>query len=362
MLAAGAGGKTCELFQKAFSLGQDEKALNDSFHALHLALSSDPGKSALNQILSSNRLYIEKRIKLIPAWQEITLNSFMAEAVRADFAGNASTEGDQINQWIKEQTSDKINEIVPPGALSANTLMVLVNALYFDMPWDEQFTTDLTTQQTFYLGDNRVKTVPLMFKQHPQRYEQKNGFQIATLPYADGTFQFVVFVPDQLDGLPEVESQLTGLMLTECATLPRTEVRLSLPRITLSPPAVSLKQTLSAMGAPDIFSPGKADFTRMILDADRIQPWVDNIFHRTFIELDEDGTKAAAATAAVVRTKNGAPRAISHRIVKADRPFLFMIQHVRTGACLFLGRVTDPAPDLPSANTTNLPKRGLPKK
>lgn len=361
MLAAGADGSTRMAMQKALYLGDDEKSRNAAFQALRQLLRANPEAPTPLEIASSNRLFIEQRLKLVPEWQTAMQEAFQVQAGPADFASDAEGERGKINQWVTEETGGKIPEIIPAGGLDAQTLIVLVNALYFDMPWDEQFTTELTTQQPFWLDTTRFKTVPLMFKQHAQRYAQKEGFHIATLPYAGDVFQFVVFVPDAIDGLGALEKQLSGALLTECARLPRTEVRLSIPRLKLAPEIVSLKETLANLGAGELFEGGKANLSRMIADAGSLQPYVSNVFHRTFMEMDEDGTKAAAATAVVLRAKNGAPREIRHQVVKADRPFLFMIQHVATGTCLFLGRVNDPAPDM--AATLGVPhSRGPAKK
>ena len=278
MLAAGADGSTREAMQKAFFLGDNEKARNAAFQALRQLLTAKPDAQVPLEIRSSNRLFVEKRLQLVPEWQMAMREAFQAEAGLADFSGNAEDEREKINQWVKDETRGKIPEIIPAGGLDAQTLIVLVNALYFDMPWDEQFTTELTTQQPFWLDSTRFKTVPLMFKQHAQRYARKEGFQIATLPYAEDVFQFVVIVPDAVEGLADVEKQLSGALLTECARLPRTELRLSLPRLKLAPEIVSLKQTLTAMGAGELLQAGKANLSRMIADAGRLQPYVSNIF------------------------------------------------------------------------------------
>lgn len=360
MLAAGADGSTRTVIQKAFFLGEDENARNASFRELQRVLTTKPGSDIPMEIRSSNRLFVEKRLQLVPRWQTLMREAFQAEAGSANFKGDAAGERTSINRWVAEQTNGKIPEIIPSGALDEQTLLVLVNALYFDMPWDEQFTKELTMQQPFWLDASHAKTIPLMFKQHAQRYARKEGFQIVTLPYAGGLFQFVLFVPDAVDGLAALEKQLTGVLLTECSRLSRTEVRVSMPRLKLVPPVLSLNQTLTAMGAGDMFAVGRANFSRMIVDADEVQPYVSAVFHRTFIEMDEDGTKAASASAGVIRPKNGVPREIPHQVVKADRPFLFMIQHVETGACLFLGRVNDPAPGM--ASTTGVPVTRSPAK
>lgn len=348
MAYAGADGETHEAMRKALSFGSDEPALHLGFQSLQQALRMKPAAGVPMDLRTVNQFFVAKSLALQQHWLEITRANYAAEAMSADFAHDAQRETARINQWVSQQTNAKIPAIVPAGALDPLTLMVLVNAVYFDMPWDEQFTKSLTTDQPFHVDAGRAKTVPLMFKQHALRYAQKPGFQIAALPYAGGTYQFVVILPDAMDGLAVVEQQITGELLSECATLTPAEVRLSLPRIVMVPPVTSLKQTLSTLGAGEMFDMQKADFSRMVVDANKLRVHVSNVFHRTFIELDEDGTKAAAATAGVIRMKNGVPREVPHKVVKADHPFLFMIQHVSSGACLFLGRFVDPSPNSPS--------------
>jgi len=348
MVYAGANEKTQASMQQALSFGSDEPALHQGFQSLQQALRMKPEAGVPMDFRTVNQLFVAKGLALQPRWLEITRTNYAAEAMTTDFAHDAQGETARINHWVSQQTNAKIPAIVPAGALDPLTLMVLVNAVYFDMPWDEQFTKSLTTNQPFHVDAGHAKTVPLMFKQHALHYAQKPGFQIAALPYAGGTFQFVVILPDAINGLAELEQQITGELLSECATLAPAEVRLSLPRIVMVPPVTSLKQTRSALGAGEMFDMQKADFSRMVVGADKLRVHVSNVFHRTFIELDEDGTKAAAVTSAVIRAKNSVPRERPHQVVKADHPFLFMIQHVPSGACLFLGRLSDPAPGSPS--------------
>lgn len=362
MVYAGAGGKTHEAMKNALSFGSDEPALLLGFQNLQLSLRMNPAAGVAMDFRTVNRIFVAKGLALQEQWLEITRTNYAAEATSADFAHDAQKETARINQWVSQQTNAKIPAIIPAGALDPLTLMVLVNAMYFDMPWDEQFTKSLTTDQPFNIDASHAKTVPLMFKQHALRYTQKPGFQIAALPYAGGTFQFVVLLPDARDGLVALEQQLTGELLSECATLAPAEVRLSLPRIVMAPPVTSLKQTLSRLGAGEMFDMQKANFSRMVFDADKLHVHVSDVFHRSFIELDEDGTKAAAATASVIRMKNGVPREVPHKVVKADHPFLFMIQHVPSGACLFLGRLSDPSAGSPSSSAPPVQRIRAPAK
>lgn len=359
LLANGAGGSTRTTMRTALFLEADEAALNQSFHALNQAMIGQPQEAAMARISVASRLFVARSLPLQPAWQETARSYFGAAMQTADFRQNIVAETEAINRWAEQQTHGKIPVAVPVGALTPDTLLALVNAVHFDMPWDERFTQELTQQRTFYLNARRSKTVPMMFKQHALRYARKGGVQIAAVPYADGAFQFVVLLPDALEGLAAVEAHLTGELLSECATLPPAEVRLSLPRIAMSPPVTGLKQTLSALGAAEMFDEGRADFSRMIDDSSGLGAHVSNVFHGTFIELDEDGTKAAAVTTTVIRPKNGVPREVPHQVVRADHPFLFMIQHMPSGACLFLGRVTDPQPRQPEEDAPAYPPREL---
>lgn len=357
MLYGGADGATREAMQKALFFPADEAALHTGFRNLREALLAKPARDIPLQIRVANRLFHDQSFTILPSFMESARANYDAEAVALDFRGDASGEEKRINRWVNDETAGKIPAIIPDGTLGRTTRLVLVNAVYFDVPWDERFTKELTQEQPFFVDAAHFKTAPLMFKQHRLGYAKKDGFQIAALPYVDGTCQFVVFLPDAVDGLARMERAITGELLSECAKLPATEVRLSLPRIRMAPPGVNLTESLKTMGAGVMF--GDANFSRLTKE----NVAVSDVFHRTFVELDEDGTKAAAATATILIPKNGHPREVPHQVVKADHPFLFMIQHVPSGTCLFLGRLADPAPETAAvAGRPALETRDPPKK
>jgi serpin B len=259
----------------------------------------------------------------------------------------------RINGWVEEQTNRRITNLVPAGALHSTTRLVLVNAVYFNVPWQELFTKSLTTEQPFTVSPGMQKTVPLMFKQKRMRYAKKSGFQMAALPYSGGRLQFTVIVPDKVDGLAAIEKSLTPALLGECANMPAAEVRLSLPRFRMEPPAMELSESLKALGMRRAFG-AEAEFGGMAAEP----LYISQVFHRTFIAVDENGTEAAAATAGVVRSKNGHPHEVPHKVVKADHPFFFAIQDAASGACIFMCRVCDPAPDK-AALQANPPPGGI---
>ena len=342
MAYAGSAGETRAAMGRTLGYSGDGMKLLAAFRALGEEVRKAKGIDAqTNGLQSANRLFVSERLALKEGWQKLTSGSFFAEAQAVDFSQSEPAEK-IINEWVKAETGGKIPAVIPAGALHPDAKLVLVNALSFEMPWEERFTKELTREQPFYVAPAKSKTVPLMFKQHQLRYARRKGFQIAALPYAAGAFQFVVILPDAVDGLPAVEAQLTPQLLTECATLPLAEVRLSFPRIKMEPPAVAMKPMLTRLGMGIAFG-GEANF-RGISEADLA---IGEVFQRAFIEMDEDGTKAAAATATMLIPKNGHPSEVPHETVTTNHPFIFLVQDCRNGACLFIGRVVDPAPAQP---------------
>ena len=333
MVYAGANRPVADEMSAALCLPSPTPELHQSFGALRKSLLTVPDGAPPLVIRTANRLFVQQGESLGKPWLETIRTHYAADAESLDFAKRAKAAEKSINSWVKRETNGMIPELV--GALSPETVVVLANAVCLDLSWEERFTADLTKPLPFHLSATQTKTVPIMFKQHRMRYAKRDGFQIAALPYAGGTLQFVALVPDAIDGLKDLETKLTPDILTGCARLEPAEVRLWLPRIKLTSETKNLPETLKRMGMRKAFTLGG-------FDAITAEIGISEVIHKTFIELDEDGTKAAAASA-VVMPKNGVPHEIPHQNVRADRPFLFMIQHIPTGACVFLGRCADPS-------------------
>ena len=332
MVFAGADGVTKKEMNAALHFGGDD------IHGALKTLSTDLGQPLPigAELRTANRLFPANSCKLLPGFMETITQNYGAAVEPLDFfdPGKAAA---HINSWVAGQTLQKIKNLIPPGALDGETLLVLTNAVYFNVPWQVRFTKELTKDQPFTVSTGMQKIVPLMFKQTQMRYTKKQDFQMAALPYSGGQLQFTIIVPDKADGLAAVEKALTPALLAECANMPKSEVRLTLPRFRMEPPAMELSKSLSALGMKSAFSAG-ANFSRMTSE----DLCISNVFHKTFIDVNEDGTEAAAATAAELRPKNGHPHETPHVVVRADHPFFFAIQHVASGTCLFLGRLTDP--------------------
>ena len=183
----------------------------------------------------------------------------------------------------------------------------------------------------------------MMEQQKPFRYAKRDGFVAVAIPYSGSELQFVVLLPDEPNGLAKLESKLSAEMLKQCATLETQDVDLELPKFKFAPPTIPLKENLEALGMKTAFDEphGSANFDKMSPKRPDKYLAISNVFHKTFIAVDEKGTEATAATAVVELTARlEKPKEPIH--VKVDRPFVYAIQHVPSGACLFMGRVTDP--------------------
>ena len=338
MVFAGANGVTKEEMDSALHLGGDD------IHAALKTLSTDLAQPLPKgaELRTAYRLFPANSCKLLPGFMETITQNYAAAVEPLDFSdpGKATT---HINSWVAEQTGQKIKNPIPPGALNMQTRLVLTNAVYFKVPWQVRFTKELTKDQPFLMSAGMQKTAPLMSRRTAMRYAKKSGFQMVALPYIGGQFQFTVIVPDKVDGLAAVEKALTPALLAECATMPKSEVRLTLPRFRVEPPVMELQPSLAALGMPSAFSQ-TANFSRMTSDS----LYISKVFHKTFIDVNEDGTEAAAVTAAAMAA-DGHPHEIPHMVVRADHPFFFAIQHIASGTCLFLGRLTDPDSAKPAA-------------
>jgi serpin B len=286
-----------------------------------------------------------------PAYLKLLEDNWQASFESVDFVQNASDVTAQINSWVEDQTHGRIKDLIPPGALNDLSRLVLVNAIYLKAPWLHSFSSELTQPGPFHLSDGKVIHVPTMSQPHEENflvgYARREGpwallghrYTVIALPYNCPELQFVILLPDRYNGLPALENILTPELLTGCTDLPVREADISLPKFKLEPPALSLVGSLQALGMKSAFG-NDANFNRTAILRPGDGLYLSDIFHKTFLQVDESGTEAAAGTGSV-RGTYGTDTNVPVQI-QIDRPFLFMIQHRTTGACLFLGRVVDP--------------------
>jgi len=335
MTRAGARGNTAKEMDKVlhFTLAQDK--LNPAFKELLAALDADPKKKGF-ELAVANRLWGQQGYNFLPGFLATTRDSYGAGLEALDFKGATEAARRTINAWVEKKTKDKIKELLKQGVLSPDMRLVLTNAIYFKGDWASQFKKDRTRDGVFTVKAGETVKVPMMHQTEKFRYRAGKGFQALGLPYAGDELSMVIFLPTKADGLAALEKSLTAENLDQY--LParwKRKVVVSIPKFTMTS-EFSLKETLSAMGMKDAFAGGKADFSGM--DGSR-GLFIGAVIHKAFVDVNEEGTEAAAATAVVVGvTSMPAPPPV----FRADRPFLFMIRDDRTGSILFMGRVMNP--------------------
>jgi serpin B len=294
----------------------------------------------------ANKLFAQKGYAFRETFLSLVKQNFGGAFEPLDFVTNASAATQHINKWVADQTRDRIRDLIPGGALDKTTRLVLANALYLKAPWASEFSENATQPESFLVHGSAPADVPMMRKRNEQfGYAKREGYTAVSLPYAGDDLQFLVLLPDDVNGLRALESKLTADILAACAKLERRDVDLHLPKFKLQPPTMALAEKFEALGMKTAFDqpPGSANFDKMAPRTPRDYLYISQIFHKTFIAVDEKGTEAAAATAVAMLAgtalRSPPPPPIE---VKIDRPFVYAIQHGPSGVCLFLGRVTDP--------------------
>jgi serpin B len=294
----------------------------------------------------ANRLFAQKGYAFRETYLSLVKQNFGGAFEPIDFVANAAAATQRINKWVADQTHDRIRDLIPRGALDKTTRLVLANALYLKAPWASEFSDNATQPEPFHVRGGTPVNIPAMHKTDKHfGYAKREGFTAVSLPYVGSELQFLVLLPDDINGLRALESKLTGDTLAACAGLDTRDVDLYLPKFKIEPPTIALAENFEALGMKTAFDKprGSANFDKIAPRKPNDYLYISQIFHKTFIAVDEKGTEAAAATAVAMMAgtalRSPPPPPIE---VKVDRPFVYAIQHVPSGVCLFLGRVTDP--------------------
>lgn len=335
MVYAGAEGETEDEMAAALKLDVPEKQVHAAFDSLMTALNAP--EQERYELRIANRLWGQAGYDFLPTYLETTRESYGAELAQVDFGKNTEQVRGTINAWIERQTNDKIEELIPRGSLSALTRLVLTNAIYFKGTWEHEFDKDATQDAAFRVSaDDRID-VPLMFQKRRFRYGETKDLQLLEMAYKGGDLSMLVLLPKQKDNaLPAIEENLSAESLSAWTSRMRMqEVRVYLPRFELTK-EFQLNSMLSALGMPSAFEPGRADFSGM---NGRKDLYISAALHKAFVDVNEEGTEAAAATGVVVGVTAVAPEP---KVFRADHPFVFVIRHGGTGSILFMGRINNP--------------------
>ncbi len=360
MAYAGADGDTRAEMQRVLHYPADERALDSGFAELAREFSqveqdsaqavAGPKTEGLNpttpvEIRAANRLFVQQGYPFRAPFLALMKDSYGAPLDELDFAHASEAARATINGWVEEQTKGKIQDLIPPSGVTRATRLVLANAIYLHAGWARPFEPASTEPVPFFVHGTDSAMVPTMSQVSSCGYVHRDGYTAVSLRYVGGGLQFLILLPDDRDGLPALERKVTPELLADCANLPAAEIALHLPKFKLAPPTLALDSQLKQLGLKTAFDEphGSANFDRMAPRKPDDYLYIGAVFHKTFIALDEQGTEAAAATAVVMMRALAVfankPKPVE---VQVDHPFLFAIQHVSSGACLFLGRVTDP--------------------
>jgi serpin B len=252
-----------------------------------------------------------------------------------DFISETEQSRLAINKWVYDKTEECIKDLIPPGAISELTRLVLTNAIYFNAAWAYPFDEDMTADGQFYLLDGGQVRVPMMKQTESFGYTEGDGYQAVELRYDGGELSMVILLPQggQFEAFEETLNAQQVDSIISC--LKHTEVALTMPQFEFES-EFSLKDTLAGLGMPVAFS-GAADFSGM---TGKRELSISDVVHKAFVAVDEAGTEAAAATAVIMELTAMPDLPVE---VTIDGPFIFLIRDIETGAILFVGRVVNPA-------------------
>jgi len=341
MAYAGARGQTAAQMAETLHYSLAQERLHPAFNALDLQLASR-GAGAKGQdgkgfrLRVANSVWGQSGYQFLPAYLDVLARNYGAGLRLLDFRAAPEPARTTINGWVKEQTEGKITDLLPKGSVSDVTRLLLVNAIYFNAAWKYEFLGQNTHPAPFTLLDGRTVEVPVMGQKESLRYAEGDGYQAVELPYDGDELALVVLLPAAGD-FAKFEAGLSAdrvaAILGDLAT---ARVSLGLPKFNYDS-TFGLAKTLADMGMPGAFVSGQADFSAI---AGNRELFISDVIHEAIVAVNEKGTEAAAATAVPIAASAMPGREV---VFLANRPFVFLIHDLQTGAILFVGRVLNPA-------------------
>ncbi|HLW66130.1 MAG TPA: serpin family protein [Gemmataceae bacterium] len=333
MTYAGAKGNTATEMAKVMHFTLPNDRLNAAYTArLHDLNAANKGY----ELSVANALWGHKGFTWQKGFLELNKNYYSAGLNEVDFAQSEQAR-QTINAWVEKQTHDKIKDLIQPGVLDSLTRMVLTNAIYFKGKWALEFDPKMTFDSDFWTSASDKVRTPLMTEHGEFNYLETETLQAVELPYTGRGVSMIVLLPRQRDGLAALETKLTAKNLAEWTSImkPNKELTVTLPKFKMTL-QFELSNELQALGMKDAFSKN-SDFTGMGGEPGYL--YLSNVIHKAFVEVNEEGTEAAAATAGVIKA-----RAITkpNPVFRADHPFVFVIRDNKSGTILFMGRLANP--------------------
>jgi serpin B len=343
MTYAGAQEETALQMARTLHFKLPPEKLHPAFHKLITELhgrstvATGSKEPAAVELLTANAIWSQSGERVLPEFQKRIEMDYQGALYPVNFRDEAQAARTTINTWVEEQTKGKIKDLLKSEQVDSHTLLILTNAIYFKALWAIPFSKTATTASEFHVSPSDRVRVDMMNLSDRFRYFEEAGLQALELPYQGQSLAMVILLPKAKNGLTQLESSLTSRKLeTWLSKLGTRRVQVSLPRFKLTAEA-NLKTTLSALGMPIAFELGKADFSGMTGTRDFA---ISAVVHKAFIEVEEKGTEAAAATGVVMTRTAAMP--MPPVVFRADHPFFFLIRDTQSGNILFMGRLVKP--------------------
>lgn len=336
MTYGGARGNTEKEMAKTLRFSLDQENLHSAFAQAESRLNRLQKAGNIN-LSVANSLWPQQDYKFRDEYLFLIKKHYGVSITPLDYKGASEAARRMINKWVEDRTQNKIKDLIQPGILDALSRLVLVNAIYFKGNWMSQFKADKTKDAPFHTSSKKSVQAPMMTQKEKFRYVDLGSFEMLKLPYVGNEISMIVLLPKEIDGLKQLEADLSVENLKRWKSrLSKRDVLVFLPKFKMTS-MFRLDKTLMSMGMIDAFSDSKANFAGM--DGRPNWLYIAAVIHKAFVDVNEEGTEAAAATAVVM-----APKAMpaAPPTFRADHPFVFLIQEDQTGSILFIGRVTDP--------------------
>ncbi len=342
MLLPGARGDTAKEIATVLHLPEDlrgermHRAARDLLQGVGLMQNGSPNRDVPpSPLVITNDLWVQQGFAVVPAYRDLLRSSFAAAQRDVDFAADAEVARQTINAHIAKATNDRIRDLLQPGMILPGTRVVLTNALWFKAAWEHTFWNKNTKDAPFTLADDSVVQVPTMRQTQVFGYADSDDWQVLMLPFASSGIVCEIVLPREGKPLATAEQALLGWTYRPTVQFERVDVEL--PRFQVAA-AHRLSDALMALGLHAAFDGDRADFTGITTKEPLV---IENVVHQTWIQVDEEGAEAAAATATVLKAGSAMPQG-EPKLFHADRPFAFGLRDRQTGLLLFVGRVSDP--------------------
>jgi serpin B len=339
MTMSGARGKTRSQMAKALGIATDDISSQDMEMMRFEDRIREIEKKGRTNISQANSLFPQKGFRLSASWIRDMSRFYGVAVTPVNYRTETEKARRTINRWVERKTKNRIRELVKPGILDTMTRLSLVNAIYFKGEWELPFKKENSFEAPFHCANGKTVSVGMMHQTESFTYAETGGTQLLELPYSGRELSMFLVLPAKETPLSTIEKFLDAKKLAEWdSLLNERKVEVILPKFRESA-AFRLDRELKEMGMTDAFDQQLADFSGMV--DNRSELYIGAVVHKAFVEVNEKGTEAAAATAVIMQLKSAMPESVP--VFRADRPFLFMIREKNTGKILFIGRLNDPS-------------------